>query len=216
MLIMKTNYHNGGKQMKNNNREYRNMEMRTSPQIGPHSVEGYASTFEPYVLFRDEETGIDYSEQIRPTAFDGADLSDVVFRVDHEGAVYARTSAGTLEVNTDEHGLAICADLSKTQRARELYEDIKAGNYPKMSFAFVVADGGDEYDRETHTRIIHRVAKVFDISPVSFPANPNTAISVSTRSYFDGVIEAERAERLEAERREKQKQKIRILTEVNA
>jgi HK97 family phage prohead protease len=212
MLIMKTNYHNGGKQMKNNNREYRNMEMRTSPQIGPHSVEGYASTFEPYVLFRDEETGIDYSEQIMPTAFDGADLSDVVFRVDHEGAVYARTSAGTLEVRTDEHGLGMRADLSKTQRARDLFEDIEAGNYPKMSFAFVVAE--DHFDRATHTRIIDRIAKVFDVSPVSFPANPTTELSVSTRDYFNGVIEVEKAERLEREKREIQKKKIKLLLEV--
>lgn len=195
-----------------NNREYRNMELRLQQDESLYGVEGYASTFEPYVLFRDEETGIDYSEQIRPTAFDGADLSDVVFRVDHEGAVYARTSARTLEVNTDEHGLAIRADLSKTQRARELYEDIKAGNYPKMSFAFVVAE--DHFDRATHTRIIDRIAKVFDASPVSFPANPTTELSVSTRDYFNGVIEVEKAERLEREKREIQKKKLKLLLEV--
>jgi phage head maturation protease len=68
-----------------------------------------------------------------------------------------------------------------------------------MSFAFIVADGGDEYDRKTHTRTISRIAKVFDISPVSFPANPNTSLSVMTRDYFNGVIEAEKAERLERE-----------------
>jgi HK97 family phage prohead protease len=198
--------------MKNNNREYRSMEMRTAPQIGSHFVEGYASTFEPYVLFRDEETGIDYSEQIMPDAFDGADLSDVVFRVDHEGAVYARTSAGTLRLNTDEHGLGMRADLSKTQRARYLFEDIEAGNYPKMSFAFVVAE--DHFDRATHTRIIDRIAKVFDVSPVSFPANPTTELSVSTRDYFNGVIEVEKAERLEREKREIQKKKIKLLLEV--
>ena len=68
--------------------------------------------------------------------------------------------------------------------------------------------------KKTHTRTIKRIAKVFDVSPVSFPANPGTELSVSTRDYFNGVIEAERAERLEAERREKQKQKIRLLTEI--
>lgn len=198
--------------MKNNNREYRSMEMRTAPQIGSHFVEGYASTFEPYVLFRDEETGIEYSEQIMPDAFDGADLSDVVFRVDHEGAVYARTSAGTLKLNIDERGLGTRADLSKTQRARDLFEDIEAGNYPKMSFAFVVAE--DHFDRATHTRIIDRIAKVFDVSPVSFPANPTTELSVSTRDYFNGVIEVEKAERLEREKREIQKKKLRLLLEV--
>lgn len=200
----------------NPNREYRAMELRlvqpAEPEEENYMVEGYASTFETYTLF--EVDGIEYKERIEPTAFEGADLSDVVFRVDHEGRVYARTSAGTVEVWTDEHGLAQRTDLSKTRAAQEVYADIAAGNYPKMSFAFIVAPDGDEYDRATHTRVIKRIAKVFDVSPVSFPANPTTELSVSTRSYFDGVIERERAERLEAEKRERQKQKIRILTEV--
>ena len=192
-------------------REFRNMEMRIAEtEEVSYAVEGYASTFERYKLFEDE--GTEYFEQIDPKAFDDADMTDCVFRVDHEGPVYARTSAGTVNIWVDEHGLAQRTDLSKTQRARDLYEDIKAGNYPKMSFAFTVAE--DHYDRATHTRIIDRIAKVFDVSPVSFPANPTTELSVSTRDYFNGVIEAEKAERLERERREIQKQKIRILLEV--
>lgn len=193
-------------------REYRSMEMQIVKDGDEPSffVEGYASTFQPYVLMTVDD--IDYSERIEPTAFEGADLSDVVFRVDHTGPVYARTSAGTVNVWADEHGLAQKTDLSKTQRARDLFADIEAGNYPKMSFAFSVAE--DHYDKATHTRIIDRIAKVFDVSPVSFPANPGTELSVSTRDYFDGVIEAEKAERLERERRERQKQKIKIMTEV--
>ena len=195
-------------------REYRDMELRLSKsddiEQANFNVEGYASTFERYKLF--EEDGNEYFEQIDPHAFDEADMTDAVFRIDHAGPVYARTSAGTVKLWTDEHGLAQKTDLSKTQKARELYEDIKAGNYPKMSFAFTVAE--DHYDRATHTRIIDRIAKVFDVSPVSFPANPTTELSVSTRDYFNGVIEAEKAERLEREKREKQMQRIRILLEV--
>ena len=174
-----------------------------------YMVEGYASTFEPYFMFR--EDGIDYYEQIDPKAFDDADMSDVVFRVDHVGSVYARTSAGTVNVWVDEHGLGQKTDLSKTQKARELFDDIEAGNYPKMSFAFTVAEGGDRFDRATHTRIINRIAKVYDVSPVSFPANPTTELSVSTRDYFNGVIEAEKAERLEREKFEFHKRKLSIL-----
>ena len=192
-------------------REYRNMEMRIVAEEQSFMVEGYASTFEPYVLF--SQDGIDYSERIAPTAFDEADLSDVVFRVDHTGPVYARSSAGTVELWHDDHGLGQRTNLGKTQRARDLFFDIEAGNYPKMSFAFTVAE--DSYDRETHTRTINRIAKVYDVSPVSFPANPGTELSVSTRDYFNGVIEAEKAERLEREKRERQIQRIRILTEVN-
>ena len=197
-------------------REYREMELRVAERNEAdeksYMVEGYASTFEPYVMFRDE--GVDYYEQIDPKAFDDADMSDVVFRVDHVGSVYARTSAGTVNVWVDEHGLGQKTDLSRTQKARELFDDIEAGNYPKMSFAFTVAEDGDHYDKATHTRVIDRIAKVFDVSPVSFPANPTTELSVSTRDYFNGVIEAEKAERLEREKREIQKQRIKILSEV--
>jgi HK97 family phage prohead protease len=176
------------------------MELRLTPtenetEEKSYLVEGYASTFEPYVLFTSD--GTDYSERIEPTAFEGADLSDVVFRVDHEGPVYARTSAGTVELWTDEHGLGQKTDLGRTQRARDLFADIEAGNYPQMSFAFTVAD--EHYDKATHTRVIERIAKVFDVSAVSFPANPTTELSIATRDYFNGVIEAEKAERLERE-----------------
>ena len=199
-------------------REYRSMELRVLPgerkapeEYEPsYMVEGYASTYEPYKLMTIDD--VDYYERIEPTAFDNADLTDVVFRIDHEGRVYARTSAGTVQLWHDEHGLGQRTDLSKTQAARELFADIKAGNYPKMSFAFTVAE--DHFDKATHTRVIDRIAKVFDVSPVSFPANPTTELSVSTRNYFDGVIEMERAERLEAEKREKQKKKIRIMMEM--
>ena len=200
----------------NPDREYRAMDVQVLlsevPDEKSYKVEGYASTFEPYTLFTVD--GVDIKERIEPTAFDEADLTDVVFRVDHAGRVYARSSAGTVETWSDEHGLGVRADLSKTKTARELFDEIEAGNYPKMSFAFTVAEDGDSFDRETHTRTISRIAKVFDVSPVSFPANPGTQLSVSTRSYFDGVIEAERAERLEAEKRERQKQLIKLLTEV--
>lgn len=192
------------------NREYRtlNLEVEQRNEAGEPSyiVRGYASTYEPYVLFEDE--GIQYKEQIDPHAFDEADLSDVVFRVDHEGAVYARSSAGTLKVGIDERGLFDEADLSKTAKARELFEDIVAGNYPKQSFAFTVKE--DAYDRETHTRTVLKVAKVFDVSPVSFPANPTTSLGVATRDYFNGVIEAERAERLEAEKHAKDKARLEL------
>ena len=193
-----------------NDREYRtlNIEVRDKNEAGDptYIVRGYASTFEPYVLFEDE--GIQYKEQIDPKAFDECDMSDVVFRVDHEGTVYARSSAGTLTVGVDEHGLFDEADLSKTAKARELFEEIKAGNYPKQSFAFIVSE--DSYNKDTHTRTITKIKKLFDVSPVSFPANPTTELDVATRSYFDGVIEIERAERLANEKRIKDMQLLTL------
>ena len=179
-------------------REYRNMayEVREDGAEPSFLVEGYASTFEPYKLL--EIDGESYYERIEPTAFEGADMSDVVYRIDHEGKVYARTSGGTINLDVDGHGLHHLTDLSRTKAGREHFEEIRAGNYPQMSYAFTVAE--DHYDADTHTRIIDRVGKVFDISAVSFPANPGTELHV--RDYFNGAIEAEKAaeaERLQAE-----------------
>ena len=182
----------------NTEREYRNMDFAIREDDGDQPsflIEGYASTFEPYKLI--EIDGLDYNERIEPNAFDEADLSDVVYRIDHEGKVYARTSAGTVTLDIDEHGLHQVTDLSKTAAGREHFEEIKAGNYPQMSFAFTV--GADHYDEKTRTRIIDRIAKVFDISAVGFPANPTTELHV--RDYFNGAIEiakAAEAERLAA------------------
>lgn len=197
-------------------REYRNMpfEIRQDGDTPSFLVEGYASTFEPYKLL--EIDGEDYNERIEPTAFEGADMSDVVFRVDHEGPVYARASAGTVTLEIDEHGLRQVSDLSKTQRARDLFEDIAAGNYPQMSFAFTV--DADHYEADTRTRVIDSISKVFDVSAVTWPANPTTELHA--RDYFEGVIEAEKAaeaERLAAEeerrrdlaRREELKERIK-------
>ena len=200
-------------------REYRNMtfEVKEGGEQPSFLVEGYASTFEPYKLL--EIDGQDYNERIMPDAFVGADMSDVVYRVDHEGKVYARSSAGTIKLDVDEHGLHHITDLGRTKAGREHFEEVAAGNYPQMSYAFTVAE--DHYDADTRTRIIDRVGKVFDISAVSFPANPGTELHV--RDYFNGVIEAEKAaeaERLAAEearrsdleRREELKNRIKEVT----
>ena len=138
-------------------------------------VEGYASTFnDPYVLFEDFD-GTKYIEVISPDAFREADMSDVILQFDHAGRVYARMSNGTLIVEPDEHGLFIAADLSRSQGARDLFEEIKAGLITRMSWAFTVA--ADE---------------VFDVSAVSLPADPNTEISA--RNLLNGAIEQSRKE----------------------
>lgn len=191
------------------NREYRSFETLGAGEA-EYCVAGHASTFERYLLFRDGEN--EYYEQFDPHAFDGADMSDVVYRVDHQGAVYARTSAGTLSLHVDDRGLAFDADLSRSSAARAHHEDILAGNYPQTSFCFSVQE--ERYDRETRTRHVLKVAKIYDVGPASFPANPGT--DISARACLDGVIKAEKAERLEAERRERQRAVLKLRARLGA
>lgn len=200
------------------NREYRYAPLFTevrSDSERTYRVEGYASTFDEYELFKDGETS--YCERIEQTAFDGCDMSDCVFLLDHTGRVYARTRNGSVGLNTDNHGLHCDIDLSRSSASRAVMEDIECGNYDKMSFAFTVLDDAVEHDKENnkYLRTIKRIGKLYDISAVGHPANGNTTIGVSLRSAFDGFIEAEKLELAKAEEIEKRKARIRILLEVN-
>ena len=181
------------------NREYRNLgTFEHNAEDSEFIVRGYASTFEPYLMFEDD--GIQYFERIAPTAFEDADMSDVVFLRDHTGRVLARTKNGALNLTTDTHGLLSVTDLGLTTASKEMFEDIRTGNYSQMSFSFVVARGGEHFEEEARkvTRVIDRIEKLYDVSAVAFPANPGTDIGVSYRDLFNGVIERREAERLKA------------------
>lgn len=151
-------------------------------------VEGYATTFgSPYLLFEFED-GWKYYERIDAHAVDGADISDVILQYNHSGRVYARQSNKSLIVQPDNKGLFVCADLGRTDGAKQLYQDIAAGMVNKMSWAFVVAKDSITEDREKKiiTRDIQEIKKVYDVSAVDRPANEDTEISArnfATRSY---------------------------------
>jgi len=176
-----------------------------------HYVEGFATTFgEPYVI--GECDGNKYYEVIDRHALDGADLSDVIMQYDHSGMVFARTKMAkgkppSLLLEPQEGGLFIAADLGLTEEAKRLYASIDAGLISKMSWAFTVSE--DAYNKDTRTRAVLKIKKVYDVSAVSYPANIST--NISARSYIDGVIEWEQQERL---KRRKQILKIKLMTEV--
>ena len=178
-------------------REYRNLQLLQPNQSekrieSDYYVEGYATTFDkPYLLY--EYDGVKYYEVIDRKALDQADLSDVIMQYDHNGKVFARNTNKTLGLEPDNEGFFIFADLSKSEASREMYNEIETGLVTRMSWAFVVAE--DSWNRETRTRTILKVKKVYDVSAVSLPANDDTTISA--RSYFDGVIEMEKQELLE-------------------
>lgn len=187
---------------KKTDREYRSMELRAAEQGEEKSyiVEGYATTFgDTYELYRDGNYIV--QENVDRDAFKNTDMSDVIFQIDHEGRVYARTRNGSLGLEVDEHGLKTRTDLGLTASSRSVFEDIDAGLYDRMSFAFTVTkDSYTEEERDDGTVILTRsileVGKLYDVSAVSFPANPNTDISARSKEAIDGEIKRFEAERL--------------------
>ena len=173
-----------------------------------HYVEGYAARFEPYVLWEDDNGPV--YERFERGCFDNCDLSDVIYQLNHQGTVMARQSNGSLIVEPNENGLFVAADLSRTEAARNHYEEIREGMITKMSWGFIL--GNYYYDRENRTIVHLTVKKVFDVSGVSIPANQNTEINA--RSWADGVIDlAARSEAELEDRRRRLRLKIQLQEE---
>lgn len=197
------------------NREYRAFNVLADED--EKRVKGYASTFnEPYTLFSDDE--YELREIIDENAFDNCDMSDVIMQYNHEGRVFARQKNGTLNLTIDKPtGLFINADLGGTELGNQVYEEIRGGYTDKMSIGFTVDRAADIWTRETidgvtvETRRIMAVKRLFDVSAVSIPANPNTSIeSVSVRALVDGAIDKLKAERLEAARVELERRRAEV------
>ncbi len=190
--------------MKLDKREYRRIdaaEMETRrEESGEMVVEGYATTFNmPYRLAGDDKVTV--NEQVDREAFRETDMSDVIMQYDHEGRVFARIANGTLQLEEDDHGLKIRANLGGTEIGRQLFEEIAGGYTNKMSFGFTVTGERKERskDAEGHVtilRTITKIGKLYDVSAVSLPANDATEIS--SRTISDGLI-AEAQEEIRAE-----------------
>jgi uncharacterized protein len=182
--------------MENKIKEIRTAELRIKSDLTANDgndmlVEGYALTFDtPTVTFSDN--GIDYYEMIQKGALDNCDLSDVPFKYNHSSdvMVMARTRNKTLLLSVDDTGLFIRANLANITSGKDLHELIKRGDIDKMSFAFVVANGGDTFDIKTRTRIITNIEKIFDVSAVDLPAYEST--SICARGYFEAQNEMQK------------------------
>ena len=184
-------------------REYRKIEgsfETRKAEDGAMIVEGYATTFnQPYELWRDKDMTV--KEQVDPRAFDETDKEDTIMQYDHEGRVFARVKNGTLQLETDEHGLKVTANLGGTEIGRQLFEEIQGGYTSKMSFGFTVTGDRKEQTKDadghvTVLRTITKIGKLYDVSAVSLPANDATEISA--RSIGDGLI-AEVLKEIQAE-----------------
>lgn len=152
-------------------------------------VEGYAAVFNQRALIWESEwSGWKYMEVIDRNAFDGADMSDTVFKYNHSdiAMVLARASNNTLTMNTDDKGLRISADIIDTNNGTDVYKLIKRGDLNKMSFAFTVKSERTEVDKENkiYTRTITAFDKIYDVAVVDFPAYDGTSIQARSKEYF--------------------------------
>ncbi len=164
--------------------ELRNIEVRAE---GDMTITGYASVY-------DDEYDLGYfTERVAPGAFDGRLDDDVRLLINHDGMPLARTTNGTLELTTDGRGLFYRANLADTQEGRDLYKLIQRGDITQSSFAFTIDE--DEWTADRKLRTIKRVGRLYDVSPVTYPASPTT--TVQARAMAAGLLDEERAEQVQ-------------------
>ena len=153
------------------------IEVRAQPES--RVIEGYAAVF-------DTPTDMgNYLEEIASGAFDGSDDSDVVALFNHDANYpLARTSNGTLELQSDAKGLFYRFEAPDTTFGNDLLKMVRSGLISQSSFAFTIRK--DSWMNEAGIkpkRRIEQVDMLFDLSPVTSPAYKET--SVTARALQD-------------------------------
>lgn len=164
--------------MKNKERRMLDVELRVEArQEGePPKIIGHAAVFNQL----SEDLG-GFREQIAPGAFAGAVKTDDVRALWNHNPdfVLARTVSKTLTLKEDARGLSIEIDPPDTQVARDLLVSIERGDVSQMSFGFSVKPDGQNWGKDDEGRNIRTLTDVrlFDVSPVTYPAYPQTDVA---------------------------------------
>lgn len=183
--------------------EQRNFDFELRAQADPGEepvIEGVAVVYNQW----SEDLG-GFREMVEPGFFDDVLKGDVRALWNHNtDLVLGRTKAGTLALEDTERGLGIRIKPPDTQIGRDAMITIGRRDVTQMSFGFEVKPGGDQWTRDkdgTVRRTLKRggAKKLFDVSPVTFPAYPQT--SVSTRSQLEAFTQASQAAEAEASER---------------
>jgi HK97 family phage prohead protease len=126
-----------------------------------------------------------FREKFDRDAFADVMDSDVVALFNHNmDLILARTISKTLRIYTDDEGLKYEFEAPDTSAGRDLVVNMKAGNVQHSSFSFQIQDDKWEEDEEDgEIRTVLKVKRLYDISPVVFPAYPQSTSEVAKRSY---------------------------------
>lgn len=148
---------------------------------GKMLVEGYA------IVFDSPATWFGFTETISRDALKECDMSDVPLKYNHEDShlILARTRNKSLQLEVDDVGLKICAELIDTSANVDIYKSIKAGLLDKMSFEFTIPEDGEVWDLNTNTRTITKIDRLWDVSVVDTPFYDSSSIYARALSSLD-------------------------------
>jgi len=156
-------------------------------------IRGYAAVFNK----ESENLGsseYQFREILLPGAFDDVLKDDVRALFNHESsAILARSKngEGSLQIGVDETGLYYEFEAPDTQVGRDLVTSLKRGDVDQSSFSFTVSKDGQKFEEKREvdgptliTRTINKIARLFDVSPVTYPAYPDATVALRSLEEF--------------------------------
>ena len=180
------------------NRESRflaeSVELRAAAETEkPSKVFGYAAKFN-----RESEnlgsTDWQFYETIQPGAFDEVLNDDVRALFNHDpNAILARSKGGegSLKLGVDDIGLWYEFEAPDTQAGRDLMRSLERGDIDQSSFSFqvnredqTIVETNDGKGPTVLRRTINKVARLFDVSPVTYPAYPDATVMLRSLQEF--------------------------------
>lgn len=148
-------------------------------------IEGYAIKFNEQTLIGTEAHG--FKEIIAIDALTESNMKDVPLKYNHQDnfLVIARTRNKSLELEVDEVGLKIRAELLDTQSNQDIYKMVKSGLLDKMSFAFTVKNQSWDRTGTIPIRTIQKIDRLYDVSIVDVPAYEGTSVYARSLELLD-------------------------------
>ncbi len=157
------------------------VELRAEPGDGAMpAIVGHAAVFDAL----SEDLG-GFRERIAPGAFAATIAEDDIRALSNHdrGQVLGRNRAGTLALNEDETGLAVRIEPPDTTFARDLIVSIERGDITGASIGFrTLTDEWNLEDGEPVRTV--KAVRLFDVSPVTFPAYPQTDVALRALKTF--------------------------------
>ena len=169
-----------------------------------------------------------YIEVIESGALNDTDLRDVRFLVNHNTDMIplARSrnnnANSTMQLMPDDEGMNIrvSLDTEGNAEAKSLYSACKRGDISGMSFMFTVdEDRWEDLMGDKPTRHITKLAKVFEVSAVTWPAYEQTTLEARSEALESAknTLESARAEYMATqEARAKRIKALKLKCEVYA
>lgn len=155
-------------------RRFYSSEVRASKES--RQVDGYAALFnsDSELLYGS------FIERIAPGAFDEVLKDDTVALFNHDPNLVLARNGKTMVLVQDDKGLRYQFEAPNTTAGNDLIENLRNGNISQSSFGFTVASEEWTYseDSKPSIRTITKIKRLYDVSPVTYPAYPDTSVGL--------------------------------------